>query len=452
MPYPCLRLADTLPSFGELIAFLTMATKPSVAQVMADAKRDGRVLLQPRGGVGSFDAMRGLLCDIENGGVADILPVTVDSHTRLGRFDVASKCLEHFPQRLNGFPAVSHGYQALRRLNDACKKPLQIRHGSPDGRRLMAEIVAGGITSFEGGPIGYNLPYCADVSLEDSFDSWAEIDELAGILTEQGQIVEREFFGSLTAVAIPPSIALSCTFIEAVCAAQKGVRAISIAIPQGGNMVQDIAALEAIPILAKRYLPADCAVFSVLHQFMGIFPDDRPRADALIFTGALAGYFGKAQKIVCKTHLEAKGIPDTAAILDSLVLSRAAVSGRHVALPLDRGPIEEERAAILRETQELLDPIVSAPNVARAAIKAFHCGEMDIPFPANEAAKGDIFPLRDPNGALRFGTTGKLPFSKATVDRNNALLKSVPRQSQSTLVCDAMHYFSSKEPIHEHSN
>ena len=264
------------------------------------------MLLQPRGGVGTYEGMRGLLTDIEQGGCADIMPVTVDSHTRLGRFDVATKCLENFPNRLNGFPVVSHGYQVMRQLNDACRKPLQIRHGSPDGRRLMAEAVAGGITSFEGGPIGYNLPYCADVSLEDSFASWAEIDELAGILTEMGHTVEREFFGSLTAVAVPPSIALACTFIEAVCASKKGVRAMSIAIPQGGNMVQDIAALEAIPILAQRYLPADCAVYSVLHQFMGIFPEDRPRADALIFSGALAGYFGKAQKSCAKHTLKPK--------------------------------------------------------------------------------------------------------------------------------------------------
>jgi methylaspartate mutase epsilon subunit len=426
---------------------MTMSAKPTVSDVMAAAKREGRVLLQPRGGVGTYEGMRGLLTDIEQGGCADIMPVTVDSHTRLGRFDVATKCLENFPNRLNGFPVVSHGYQVMRQLNDACRKPLQIRHGSPDGRRLMAEAVAGGITSFEGGPIGYNLPYCADVSLEDSFASWAEIDELAGILTEMGHTVEREFFGSLTAVAVPPSIALACTFIEAVCASKKGVRAMSIAIPQGGNMVQDIAALEAIPILAQRYLPADCAVYSVLHQFMGIFPEDRPRADALIFSGALAGYFGKAQKIVCKTHLEAKGIPDTAAILDSLVLSRAGVTGRHVGLPLDRAPIDDERNAILRETQELLDPIVWETDVARAAIEAFHSGQMDIPFPANDAAKGDIFPLRDANGGLRFGSTGNLPFSKASIDRNNALLKTIPRQSHSTLVREAMMYFSNKEPI-----
>lgn len=314
----------------------------------------------------------------------------------------------------------------------------------------MAESVAGGVTSFEGGPIGYNLPYCADVSLEESFATWAEVDELAGLLTSQGHVVEREFFGSLTAVAVPPSISLACTFIEAIVAAQKGVRAVSIALPQGGNMAQDIAALGTIETLAARYLPTDCAVYSVLHQFMGVFPEDRPRADALIFSGALAGYFGGAQKVVCKTYQEARGIPDTQAILDSLALSRAGVSGHYVDLPVDKSAIEEEREAILRETIELVDPVVQSAPVAEAAIAAFRTGRLDIPFPANEAARGDIFPLRDRTGALRFGSTGNLPFSKTTTDRNARALHAIPRESHSTLVREAILYFANKEPSDEY--
>lgn len=441
MQYPCLRLADTLPPIGALIANLAATTKPTVAQLMARARAEGRVLLQPRAGVGAYDAMLALLAEIESVGGADILPVTVDSHTRLGRFDVAAKCLAQMPGRLNGFPVVAHGYQTLRRLDAACRAPLQIRHGSPDGRRLMAESVAGGITSFEGGPIGYNLPYCADVPLEDSFATWAEVDELAGLLTAQGHVIEREFFGSLTAVAVPPSVALACTFIEALCAAGQGVRAMSIAIPQGGNFVQDIAALEAIPLLAAEVLPQDCATYAVLHQFMGVFPSDRAAADALIFSGALTAKLGGAQKVVCKTYREAHGIPDAAANVASLRLSRAGVGGKFD-LPLDRAAIDEERSAILRETRELLDPVLSGADTARAAIVAFHAGRLDIPFPANDAARGEIFPLRDRSGALRFGSTGRLPFSDASLRHNTEKLRDLPRQLQSTLVRDAIHYFS----------
>ena len=193
-------------------------------------------------------------------------------------------------------------------------------------------------------------------------------------------------------------------------------------------MVQDIAALEAIPILAQRYLPADCAVYSVLHQFMGIFPEDRPRADALIFSGALAGYFGKAQKIVCKTHLEAKGIPDTAAILGQpCVVAGRGLRGAHVGLPF--GPRTHRMTNAMRSCarpKSCWTRLSGKPMSRAPPFEAFHSGQMDIPFPANDAAKGDIFPLRDANGGLRFGSTGNLPFSKASIDRNNALLKTNP--------------------------
>lgn len=439
---PCLRLADHLPGLGDIVAAMAVRTKPTVTDRMRDARDQGRLLFQPRAGVGGFDPMVALLSGLQDGGRADILPITVDSHTRLEKFDIAAKCLEISPKRLNGFPVVAHGYRKLRALDDAMQAPLQIRHGSPDGRRLMAECIAGGVTSFEGGPIGYNLPYCADVPLEQSFAAWAEIDELAGLVTAQGFPVEREFFGSLTAVAVPPSIALACTLIEALCAAQKGVTALSIALPQGGNMIQDIAALRAVVPLARDILPVGCDVFTVLHQFMGVFPADRASADALIATGALTAALGGAQKVICKTYQEAHGVPDLDANVAGLLLSRAAADGKFASLPLDDAAISAEQAMIEREVRELLDPILSRSNPAQAAIDAFRKGWLDIPFPANEAAHGEVFPLRDPSGALRYGSTGRLPFSDATARHNAERLQSTPRTEHAALVRDAILYFA----------
>lgn len=38
--------------------------------------------------------------------------------------------------------------------------PVQVRHGTPDARLLTEIAYAGGFTSYEGGGISYNLPYC----------------------------------------------------------------------------------------------------------------------------------------------------------------------------------------------------------------------------------------------------------------------------------------------------
>ena len=117
----------------------------------------------------------------------------------------------------------------------------------------------------------------------------------------------------LTAVLVPPSISLAISVLEAVLAARAGVRCISVAYPQGGHLVQDVAALRAIPLLADRYLPAGVRVHAVLHEFMGVFPRIRGNAEDLIFYGALVARLGGASKLITKTYQEAYGIPETQA-------------------------------------------------------------------------------------------------------------------------------------------
>lgn len=123
-------------------------------------------------------------------------------------------------------------------------------------RRLFAESVAGLPTSFEGGPIGYNIPYCRDVPLAESLVAWEEVDDLVGVLASDGIVVEREMFGSLTGVLVPPSIALSCVLLEAMLACRRGCTCASLALPQGGHLPQDVPMLRAARSLATRYLPS----------------------------------------------------------------------------------------------------------------------------------------------------------------------------------------------------
>ena len=61
---------------------------------------------------------------------------------------------------LNGFPAVNHGVSGCRESRGSVNVPVQVRHGTPDARLLTEIAYAGGFTSYEGGGISYNLPYC----------------------------------------------------------------------------------------------------------------------------------------------------------------------------------------------------------------------------------------------------------------------------------------------------
>ena len=124
------------------------------------AKEEKVTLVQPRAGVGLVENHIELLQYLENEGEADLLPSTIDSYTRQNQYENCAEGIRRekesmvdgmFHPYLNGFPAVNHGVEGCRRVIEATKSPVQVRHGTPDAR-LLAEITyAGGFTSYEGG-------------------------------------------------------------------------------------------------------------------------------------------------------------------------------------------------------------------------------------------------------------------------------------------------------------
>lgn len=411
-----------MPTLAESVDYVRRLGKPSVVEVLRRTHGAGRVAIQPRCGVGGHEAMRTLLTTLDADAGPDLLTITIDSHTRLKRFDAALRALNSHPADLNGYPLVSHGWQRGRDLNESVPRPLEIRHGSPDARLLFQVAVASGITSFEGGGISYNLPYSKDVPIAESLAAWREVDAWCGELARMGLVIDRELFGTLTAVLVPASISLATGLIEASLAAREGVRCVSVSYPQGGNVAQDVAALRAIPILAARYLPADVEVFPVLHEFMGVFPRDRRHANELIFFGALVARLGGAAKVVTKTPQEAHGVPDAAANVEGLRTARMADSPLLSFVSVDEAAVYEELAWLIREVTEIVDPVLEATDPYAAVVRAFQGGTLDIPFSASRHARSAVIPRRDHTGAIRYLDPGGLPLSRAVVDRHRELL------------------------------
>jgi methylaspartate mutase epsilon subunit len=439
-----LRSAADLPDLADSLGYIGRLGKPSAAEVLSAAARTGQPAIQPRCGVGSHAGMRVLLTETERRAGPDVLTLTIDSHTRLGRFAEAARVLAADPDRLNGYPLVAQGWRRGRELNEAVRVPLQVRHGSPDPRELFVTALAAGITSFEGGGISYNLPYAKDVPLRDSLAAWRAVDRACGLLAARGVVVERELFGTLTAVLVPPSISIAISLLEAVSAVRHGVRCVSLAYPQGGNAVQDVAALRAIADLTGRYLPTGTAAYPVLHQFMGPFPREPERADALILLGGLTAAWGGATKVIVKTNQEADGIPDIDATVRGLRTTRIAVSGYLGAFGVDEEAVAEERDWIRREVEELIEPVLAARDLSAAIEAAFRDGRLDVPFSASIHAHSAVIPCRDPTGAVRYGEAGRLPLSPATLRRNNRLRDRAPARHPSLMarVRHDIEYFS----------
>jgi methylaspartate mutase epsilon subunit len=427
-----------LPGLHDILIHLRDTDKQSAVDVLRRAHAAGTFAVQPRCGVGGHEAMQTLLQGLEEGGQPDILSVTIDAHTRLGRFDKATETLRNNPENLNGYPLVSHGWQRGRELDACVRAPLEIRHGSPDPRDLFAVAIASGITSFEGGGIGYNLPYSKDVPLDHSLEAWRQVDEACGALAADGVIIDRELFGTLTAVLVPPSVSLACTVLEGIAAQRAGVRCLSVAYPQQGEVAQDVAALRAIRGLAQKYLPDGVEVYPVLHQFMGVFPRTRPRADALILYGALVARLGGATKVITKTYQEGYGVPDVTANVAGLRTARLATSeflgfvDSFVASDAER--INEEQSWIEQEVAELVDPVLAEPDLLPAIRDAFAQGRLDIPFSASIHAHSQVIPQRDRRGAIRYRSAGRLPFSAATLVRHERHLADGSKPADERLV------------------
>jgi len=438
-----LRLVPGLPGLDETVEYIQRKNKVTASALLRAAEGKGAFLSQPRCGVGSHGAMIELLNSIDLMAEPDILTLTVDSYTRLLKLQDAERVLREQPTRLNGYPVIAHGYLRIRELNEIFPKPIQVRHGSPDGRALFAVSVAGGITSYEGAGIGYNLPYCKRVPLKTSLDAWREVDEFAGCLYQRfGIEIEREFFGTLSAVLVPPAVSLSVLFLEARLAANAGCPVLTLAYPQSGSIVQDVAALAVIRKLAERYLPTSSKVYPALHQFMGVFPRDRQKAESIIFLGGLTARLGRATKVITKTYQEAIGVPTAQANAAGIKQTQLTLSSYFSALTLDESAVNEEAYWIERETRELLDDIIDSDRLADVIPERFSRGLLDIPFPSNPEAKGNVIPIRDGRGAVRFAKTGNLPFSAKVIRRNNEMIESVDLRSLHQRVRDSILYFA----------
>lgn len=435
-----------VPDWNESLDFHRRLGKPSVAASLANAQRLGKLLVQPRCGVGCHMAMSTLLQELERKAAPDIATITIDAHTRLKRFDVVARVTASKPETLNGYPLVTHGWRRGRELNLATAAPIQIRHGSPDPRLLFETSVAAGFTSFEGGGIGYNIPYCKDVPLRTSLDAWSVVDQLCGELATLGIIVDREFFGTLTAVLMPPSIQLAIAFIEAILATDAGVRCLSVACCQTGHIVQDIAMLRAIRTLAGRYLTAPTLeVFAVFHQFMGAFPASRQDAEALILLGSLVAKVGGATKTISKTYQEAYGVPTVDANADGIRLSKTANSDILNVLTVNEDRLEEEEAWIVEETAALIDPVLQSADLISAVCRGFESGSLDVPFSASRHAQSKVVPMRDVDGAIRIYDFGSLPIDRSLRRRHQNALKMTTTEDLFTKLEQDILWFCKKE-------
>ncbi len=419
------------------------------------AKAERKTLIQPRAGVALINEHIELLTYLQDKGEADLLPTTIDSYTRQNRFKEAEMGIEESVREqksmLNGFPAVNHGVEGCRQIIDSLNTPVQMRHGTPDARLLTEIAYAGGFTSYEGGGISYNIPYAKNVSLEKTIYDWQYVDRLTGIYEEAGVSINREPYGPLTGTLVPPSVSNAVAIIESLLAAEQGVKNVTVGYGQCGNLIQDIAALRVLEELTEEYLHKfgydDVVVTTVLHQWMGGFPQDEAKAFAVISWGSVVAALAKATKVIVKTPHEAVGVPTKEANAEGLRCTKQTISLLQDQ-ELNTNDLDMEKAIIKGETQCIVNKCLEmgVGDIAVGAIRGVKAGILDIPFAPSRHNAGRMLPARDNEGAVRFLELGNVPLSKELADFNREKIefraKMEKREASFQMVIDDVYAIS----------
>ncbi len=409
--------------------------------VLSEGVSQGRVLVQPRAGVALIDEHIELLQYLQAD--SDLLPTTIDSYTRQNRYEEAAdgvrRSREAGVSLLNGFPAVNHGVAGCRRVVEACDKPVEVRHGTPEARLLAEITIAAGFTSFEGGGISYNIPYAKSISPEKSLYDWQYVDRLVGEYERRGVRINREQFGPLSGTLVPPFVSHTVAIVEALLALTQGVKCVSIGYGQGGNLIQDVAAMRALKELGEECFAeagfSDYQLTTVFHQWMGGFPENEAKAFAIISLGSMVAAIAGATKVIVKTPHEAFGVPTKEANLQGVLATRQSMNMLSDQDVLSGLSIAEEVDIIKKEVRVLLNRLLELGegDLFRGTAAGVRQGVIDVPFAPSIFNRGRLLPVRDNDGAIRILDWGDVPmddevraFHREKLDERAAYEKRKP--------------------------
>lgn len=402
--------------FDEVKEFITNASKNLF--ISHKFKNRENILVQPRGGFPTYDKVFELYREFKASNV-DVLPLTIDSNTRLNDYAMAKKMLalseENDTDMLNGYPLVNHGYRTTRKMMVHYDTPVSLRHGTPDARLLIETALASGIFEIEGGPITYLLPYSKNFPLDKAFLYWKYVERVCAEYSRLNEPINRESFGPLSATLQPPAIVIVIQLLEMLLSLEEGVTSFSVSFSQTGSMNQDIVSSNVIKKLARKYADkfghTDARINLVYHQWMGAFPYNKNYSDSLINTSTVIAAMVGADKIITKTRDEAFGIPTKES-------NSAAVANVKYTLNMLKGlpqvHDEEEEENLTLQVDEILEAVFNdnADTLWRKVFNAIKKGHIDIPFSPHIINHNEVITVRDAKSNIRIYNKGNLPLSE----------------------------------------
>jgi methylaspartate mutase epsilon subunit len=399
--------------FAEVSEFVSNASKDLFISHHF-AKRE-KMLVQPRGGFPTYQQQYALYEYFVDANV-DVLPLTIDSNTRLNDYATAKKMLrlseENDMDMLNGYPLVTHGYRTTRKMITHFDKPVSLRHGTPDARLLIETAIASGIFEIEGGPITYLLPYSKNFPLDKAFLYWKYVERVCANYSELNEPINRESFGPLTATLVPPSITIVIQLLEMLLSLEEGVKSFSVSFAQQGSMNQDIVTGAVLKKMAKHYAEeidcGDAAINLVYHLWMGAFPTNQDFADQLINLSTVIASMVGADKIITKTRQEATGIPTKEANAKTVADTQYCL---RILNGLPSVVDEEEEEMLTLQVKAIMEAVFNDPadTLWRKVFNSIKNGVIDVPFSPHIINQNEMITIRDAGKNIRIIERGNVP-------------------------------------------
>ncbi|RXJ97297.1 methylaspartate mutase [Malaciobacter molluscorum] len=401
--------------FAEIENFVKNASKNLF--ISHNFKNSDKMLVQPRGGFPTYQKQFALNEFFVKANV-DVLPLTIDSNTRLNDYAMSKKMLrlseENEVDMLNGYPLVNHGYRTTRKMITHFDKPVSLRHGTPDARLLVETAIASGIFEIEGGPITYLLPYSKNFPIDKAFLYWKYVERVCAKYSTLNEPINRESFGPLTATLVPPCITIIIQLLEMLLSLEEGVKSFSVSFSQSGSVNQDIVTSAVLKKLAKYYAKQidceDANIHLVYHQWMGAFPSNKDYSESLINTATVIASLVGADKIITKTRDEAFGIPTKEANAKTVANTQYTL---RILNGLPNIVDEKEEEILTKEVKSIMEAVFndSADTLWRKVFNSVKNGIIDVPFSPHIINNNEVVTVRDKNKNIRIIKRGNLPIS-----------------------------------------
>ncbi|MFC1945877.1 hypothetical protein ACFLW1_01615 [Chloroflexota bacterium] len=353
----------------------------------------------------------------------DYFQIVADSLTRNGRFKEAEHGLQQGLEKgkniINGFPFVIHGLQTSRNVLESVRCPIQSPFPISNSQLTGIMAIAAGVTH-----ISYNvslvLAQDSRSSLERMILFCQFMDRLIGYLDERDVYISK-YPTTLTAAPLPPSISIAWLIIDALMAAEQGVKYFELFYPVNSCVLQDLAALSIAGGLCEDYLARrghqDVTVFISSATNVSAFPRDASKAIARVLHDAVIGAYAKVVRQHFKTGEEAFGIPSKEATLEAAKAVRMTFDMLRKETYSHGPDFLQEAKMIEQETRAIVDKVleIGEGDVIRGMVKSIELGVLDIPYCVSSLVAGKCLAIRDAKRAVRYLEHGNLPFNKEIV-------------------------------------